>query len=210
MSQSEISNALLPADRAGLTRPIEAGPIRCSAIARRTGERCRKFPIRGANVCRSHGGAAPQVRRAAHRRLAEAEAARLVAQEGSSPTRDPIEALLRVCGEMESLSTALRNRVANLSDITNTDRTGAQDTVAELQAYERSLDRLARTLVAINRLGLEERRIAIQQRKADLLRECVTRAVFSAQADLSYEQGHRVLQALATELRLLPIAAWED
>ncbi|MGB8505547.1 HGGxSTG domain-containing protein, partial [Mycobacterium sp.] len=44
---------------------------RCTA--RTTGGApCRKYPIRGANVCRVHGGAAPQVRAAAKRRLEQA------------------------------------------------------------------------------------------------------------------------------------------
>lgn len=42
---------------------------RCSATGKASGERCRKYAIRGATVCASHGGAAPQVRRAAAERL---------------------------------------------------------------------------------------------------------------------------------------------
>jgi hypothetical protein len=43
--------------------------MRCTATDR-TGQQCGKSAIRGANVCRSHGGAAPQVRRRAEERLA--------------------------------------------------------------------------------------------------------------------------------------------
>src|SRR5450830_1901928 len=43
----------------------------CTARASRTGTRCRKAPIRGGTVCRTHGGAAPQVRRKAAERLAD-------------------------------------------------------------------------------------------------------------------------------------------
>ena len=42
---------------------------RCTAQAKSTGQRCNNPPIKGSNVCRVHGGAAPQVRRAATRRL---------------------------------------------------------------------------------------------------------------------------------------------
>lgn len=41
----------------------------CTATAR-NGNRCRQVPIRGGNVCRYHGGAAPQVQKAARERLA--------------------------------------------------------------------------------------------------------------------------------------------
>lgn len=43
---------------------------RCTA-RRTNGEPCKCRPIAGATVCRAHGGAAPQVREAARRRLLE-------------------------------------------------------------------------------------------------------------------------------------------
>jgi hypothetical protein len=42
---------------------------RCTARSKQTGQRCGHYAIRGANVCRHHGGAAPQVKEAARRRL---------------------------------------------------------------------------------------------------------------------------------------------
>src|SRR5262245_49174819 len=56
----------------------------CTAHSSRTGERCRKAPIAGSNVCRTHGGAAPQVQAKARARIlalvdpALAELARIV------------------------------------------------------------------------------------------------------------------------------------
>ena len=44
----------------------------CTAKANRTGERCRRDAIKGGRVCISHGGKAPQVKKAAARRFAEA------------------------------------------------------------------------------------------------------------------------------------------
>ena len=43
---------------------------RCSAHSK-TGERCKNKAVPGANVCRFHGGAAPQVKRRAALRLLE-------------------------------------------------------------------------------------------------------------------------------------------
>lgn len=43
---------------------------RCTATNRQ-GQRCKRWPIRGGNVCTNHGGGAPQVKRKAAERLAE-------------------------------------------------------------------------------------------------------------------------------------------
>ena len=68
---------------------MENGPLkevrRCRAHSSRTGLPCRKTPIAGGVVCRSHGGAAPQVR--------EAAAARLVALQ--SPAVNALEEALQ-------------------------------------------------------------------------------------------------------------------
>lgn len=42
---------------------------RCTATARTTGERCKLPSLPGRNVCRMHGGKAPQVERKAQERL---------------------------------------------------------------------------------------------------------------------------------------------
>ncbi|MBG6238209.1 hypothetical protein IWX78_001164 [Mycetocola sp. CAN_C7] len=44
---------------------------RCTAH-KKNGDQCKKSAIRGGRVCRSHGGAAPQVRARAERRILEA------------------------------------------------------------------------------------------------------------------------------------------
>lgn len=42
---------------------------RCRAHSSRTGEQCKHAAIHGGTVCRSHGGAAPQVKLAAEARI---------------------------------------------------------------------------------------------------------------------------------------------
>ena len=44
---------------------------RCTATANRTGDRCKNAAIKGSNVCRVHGGSAPQVQKKAQERLDE-------------------------------------------------------------------------------------------------------------------------------------------
>lgn len=49
--------------------PDHALGVKCRAHSARTKEPCKKWAIKGAFVCRTHGGAAPQVKRKARRRL---------------------------------------------------------------------------------------------------------------------------------------------
>lgn len=46
--------------------------VRCKAHSSRTGQPCKQWAIRGAVVCVTHGGSAPNVKRAAAERVAEA------------------------------------------------------------------------------------------------------------------------------------------
>lgn len=53
-------------------RRAAAGPDRAQCTAhKRNGDRCSNPPVRGAVVCRMHGGSAPQVRAKANQRLVE-------------------------------------------------------------------------------------------------------------------------------------------
>jgi hypothetical protein len=51
---------------------IDPSTRRCNAHSSRTGEPCKLPPVKGSNVCRSHGGAAPQVKAKARQRIEEA------------------------------------------------------------------------------------------------------------------------------------------
>lgn len=91
---------LEPLETLGAGQPIDASTLavstgRCVAHSR-SGDRCKNRPIVGANVCRAHGGSAPQVKAAAARRAAEAEARKAVGLWGGRRDVHPAEALLEV------------------------------------------------------------------------------------------------------------------
>jgi hypothetical protein len=198
-------NALTLTDRSEATRPMKpsSGPSHCRATVRRTGEQCRRFPIRGGTVCPSHGGAAPQVRNAARRREVTASAAALIRKKGYAPLDDPVEALLSVAGEMVALKDALADQVAKLTDITVTDRTGAENVAAVLAAYERGLERVAKVLVSMNRLDIAARKVNVEAVQAGLLAEALRRAVFSDRARLDFDTATIILAIASDEFEAL-------
>ena len=51
---------------------VKSQRTKCSAHSSRTGTLCQRYPLAGATVCLAHGGAAPQVQKAARRRLEQA------------------------------------------------------------------------------------------------------------------------------------------
>jgi hypothetical protein len=69
-TRSKLNTAKLPfaRDRSGIDKS-GYDPDLCHARSARTGNQCRRRPNNGCNVCRFHGGAAPQVQRAAMERL---------------------------------------------------------------------------------------------------------------------------------------------
>jgi hypothetical protein len=74
-----------------MTRVRPALP--CSA-KRTNGKPCQAYAITGGTVCRAHGGAAPQVRAAAHRRIVRDQIIRgiLAGQAKVSRSGDPLDA----------------------------------------------------------------------------------------------------------------------
>jgi hypothetical protein len=197
--ESQASDDLTPLTQPEGVRPMKAR--QCSATARRTESRCRNAPILGGTVCHKHGGAAPQVRNAARRRLVTSEAAALVAQYEHRPLESPEEALLTIGAETVAIVGALRARVAELDTLTVTDRTGAENVAAVLGAYERALDRAGRLLVSINRLNLDERQRTVRSEQVAILAGILRRAVYDPRTGLDYEAGQEVLAAFMDEWR---------
>jgi hypothetical protein len=201
------SSNLTRVDRVDSTRPMKpsSGPSHCRATVRRTGEQCRRYPIRGGTVCPSHGGAAPQVRNAARRREVTAGAAALVAREGYRSLDDPVEALLDTAAEMIALKDALANQVAALTVVTVTDRTGAENVAAVLAAYERGLERVAKVLVSMNRLDIAARKVNVEEKQAEILAQALRRAVFSDRARLDFDTAMTILAIASDEFTALMV-----
>lgn len=115
-------------------------------------------------MCRSHGGAAPQVLAAAAERREEARAAATLSSLGeAAPVTDPLGSLLRLAGEVQAWLAVTRDRVEDAEHLVAIGAAGEQER-AIVRLYERALDRAAKLLEGIARLDIEARLTAIAER----------------------------------------------
>lgn len=164
------------------------------------GRPCGNWPIKGGDVCRKHGGAAPQVKAAAAARTLEAEARRLIG-DTFEPMADPIGTLLRKATEAEAFRAAVVGLVNQLrSWETWSEETGSQIR-GEVMLYERSLDRVARLCIEIVKLNLEERLVRVRESEARMMADALDYALTAAGVETG--QAQAVKRETAARLRLV-------
>ena len=114
-----------PCPRCGTTHTTRTGHPACTGHVDKPDQDlrpCRNHPVPGADVCRYHGGSAPQVKARAAARVVE-EKATAVLQRGLAdaygehvPDIDPGDAMLRAVSWKYAEVVALRGKVAELDD----------------------------------------------------------------------------------------------
>ena len=184
-------------------------------------DRCERRAVPNANVCKLHGGGAPQVRAAAKQRAIEAAAREEVQRRWSEgldgPVADPLEQLARVAGEIVAFKDYLRERVENLNDVLTywTERqyddgtelhTAAVENVrAVVGAYERALDRTAKVLATMVKLDLQGRLVAIREEQASVLMHAILEGL--GDVDMSREVRAGAQAAIAARIEALTVSA---
>lgn len=163
---------------------------------------CPHPAIAGSTVCRMHGGSAPQVRRAARRRLAIAQADKELRDLDYEPVNDPIEELADIAGQAKALMEWSAARVAELSnDLDYRDAKDVDQLKAVVGLYERAMDRAARLVEACARLGLDERRVQLEEGQAELVVAAMRLAVL--RAGLTQPQQDGVIDAFVVAFKEL-------
>ena len=122
---------------------------RCTATAKRTGERCTRARVPGSTVCALHGAKAPQVRDAAERRVAESQAREVAARVDVDPAKfdgNPFAALRDLLRRDQIELERFARLVGRLSDdeLVYTNRSGTEQIRAALLAYRDERDALGR------------------------------------------------------------------
>lgn len=130
----------------------------CTATNRQ-GSQCGKSAIPGGEVCRLHGGAAPQTMAKARLRLAEQEAAKVLADLGAEDLdRHPLEVLTAVLAEQLRLAEYLRAKVEL-----------EEPTGAEWALIERTWDRLTKGAEALIKFDLTDRALVLREQQAAVI-----------------------------------------
>ena len=167
-------------------------PDRCKAIATGTGEQCRKAPLAGQSVCRSHGGASPIGKEAGRHRLLEARVATQLQKLGWDPVTDPVAAFADLAGEIWAFKELCREQVNKLDDWTSFNLQDEEFARAAVAVYERALDRANKTLVDMLRLNLDAAAIGAAKARPTLEQaEVLIRVLERVFNGLSLTDGQR-------------------
>ena len=202
----------------GMAAPTDDWPEgvpRCTARSSQTGRRCRKRPMKGATVCETHGGRAPQVKAAAARRLAEQAAAEAVAIYGLPVDVSPTEALLEEVRWTAGHVAWLRARVQEVEERQLTagvaeqriDPEGGKTVIIKTTAhiwvelYQRERRHLVDVCAAALKAGVEERQIRLAERQGDLVAAAIEAIL--GDLELSPAQQARVSEVVPRHLRAI-------
>lgn len=193
-------------------------PSQCRATSKRSGQRCKKPPMKGGTVCAMHGGKSPGALAAAQVRLERRKATLAVETFGLPREIDPHTALLeelhRTAGAVEWLGAIVadlkqnqitwgqKRRKTGGEDHGVTYEAGVNAWVAEWRAERKQLLEVSKTCIGV---GIEERRVRIAEEAGRQLAG-VIRAVLD-RLDLTDEQRALSLVVVPEEFRALGEAA---
>lgn len=206
-----------------------ANPV-CHA-KRSNGQPCKLPSMDGQTVCRKHGGSSPQAKAAAHKRLIEADAVKVMRRFGEPVNVNATEALLDTVQWTAGYVAWLREKVASVGSDdelvwgitrrkTAVDHAGLDDDAKPrtfagtdegdtyeakpnvwLQLLETWHDKLVRVCAEAIKAGVEERRVRLAESQGALIAE-VIRGILD-DLDLTTEQAARVSEIVPRRLRLV-------
>lgn len=180
---------------------------KCCASKTRGG-RCGQYAIRGAIVCRTHGGSAPQSREAARRRLFEqrvkSEVSELMTQyedETGDEVIDPLETLIEMLKHAKLMARLLASLTVGSGVLAIEDSRGDLKSHPLAGQHEYWVERCARFAKLAIDSGVEERRVQIAESHAAAMVAAV-QSSFDA-LDLTPEQAAKAPQVVAALLRAI-------
>lgn len=176
----------------------------------RAGKACGRPPSPGQKVCTNHGASSPQAKAAVATREVEARAERALRERWAAgeevKTTDPLGELARVAGEIVAFKDFLRGEVHDLDGKITQEWSDKQvhmmtaegmreyavikeDMRAVVQAYERALDRAAKTLANIVKLDLAGKLLEQNTEQAERIADAVVGALSGVDMPAEIRQG---------------------
>lgn len=155
---------------------------KCTARKKHTKEPCGNFAVKGALVCRMHGGGLPQVKAAAARRISEQEARKAFGRlvDVSAPVGDPLTALAQLAGHVSAWMEFLGRRISDLDELSYDSGFAGEQIRGEIQLWERALDRCNTVFGTAARLNIDERLARITERQAEVVMAAINAALDAA------------------------------
>lgn len=177
---------------------------------RADGERCTRWAIVGGDVCPKHGAGAPQVKAAARRRVqlaeVEAEVSRLAIEVDTDPAAGLLMAVRRAAGAVYFLG----QQVNLLASITQLDSVPGGGTVERLavtaEEYRLWCDRLATYSASALRVGIDDRRVQLEERQVEILVQFVRDLIAAPELGLDSDRQMVGLEVAGRLMRALPAA----
>lgn len=179
--------------------------LRCGRPRNSDGLPCTQWRIKGGTVCKTHGGSAPQVKRAAALRVVEEQAAKAVGKFKIVPLTNPLQAAAELGGELVAVKNWLRGLVEQIEDSKmRIEGFGPvpEQMRAELTAYMGMLTQTTSLIVQIGKLNIDERMARIEEQQKMM----IIRALQSGLAEAGIT-GPQAQKALAGTGRHLKVAA---
>jgi hypothetical protein len=185
---------------------LPGAPMKCAALAERGTRECRNWAMQGMNVCKSHGGRAPQAKKAAARRLAEVETfQQLVDRVMHSATTDPYEAVETELARATVITEALSQLVLDLDLEDDIILVGTENALVKWLNEER--DRKVKFSKVAHDMGISERTVRVQERQVALFAQAVSAMLDDPDLGLNDVQRTTARHVLGRHLRALPSAS---
>lgn len=190
-----------------MTQPIEqkqgSEPVdrRCTARSSRTGDRCKRWAVKGATVCPAHGARAPQVKAAAKRRRDEQTALAAVATYGLPRQIAPDQALLEEVHRTAGHVAWLHQLISNLDqrELTQRAENGTTSPAVWVDLYQRERAHLVKVSASAIAAGIAERQVKLAEQQGALLAGAVQRILDAL--ELTSEQWAKVPEVVPAVLR---------
>lgn len=189
----------------GKGAPPPPDELRCRAHSKRTKERCGNWAMKEQKVCKWHGGGAKQNMAAAAERIATKKIIKYAAENlkgdvAFTSIRDVYNELLDAAGTAKTWRLILQQRVAEMDSFGYAGVT-AEQIKAEVQLFERAVDRTVHISETIARLNLDERRQALDEHMGMMVADVIRNVLNDL--ELSQQQWTQVPAVVAKRLREL-------